>query len=880
MAQAAPEVAEQKREVLPTNVRPEHYFVSYSSIDLVKEFKFNGAVTIDLKVAEESTTITLNAADIEFKSIVVSQGDNSQKVDVAKLTNDEKTEQWTIPLTSALKEGSAKLMIEFVGSLNDKMKGFYRSKYKLSDGNDGFCGCTQFEATDARRAFPCWDEPAAKATFSVEMTCPKELTVLSNMPEIDRKELDDDKNVTVLFDKTPIMSTYLLAWVIGEFESVESKTSRDILVRVWTTIGRKSEAEFACDVACRCLDFYEKYFEIEYPLPKCDMIAVPDFAAGAMENWGLVTYREVALLCDKEKASLKAKQYVLIVVCHELAHQWFGNLVTMDWWSQLWLNEGFACFMEYLSSAALHPDWKMWNMFLLSEYLRAFELDGMTTSHPIEVDVNTAAEAEEVFDTISYCKGACVIRMLESYLGKEVFRKALNKYLNKFKYSNAVTTDLWHYMASESKKPVALIMENWTRKQGFPLISASRSADGGTLTLKQQRFLISGDDEEKTTWNVPMCLRVEGEDKIQQILLDEAEKTFDVSKSAKFVHINADSTGFYCCNYDEGMTEQISSNLSSLSQIDRICLIRDTKSLAVSGVPGATVKLLGIVAASKDEADYPVWDALLSAMADVVHIVDGDEEIMKDINAIMVKTLGGIYKKLGFDPAEEQKDDKEDETTSGLFRPLILGAMAKYKNEQVIAEMMKRFHAFMDNKYDDDALSSSIRGTTFANCIKNGKEKEYNALKQYYNTTENPLDKSSALRSLGMVRYSDKAMSDFLEWVISSDEVRSQDKVFPYRSMASSGSKGREMAWQFLQKRWDEWFKLFEGGFLIQHLAKIPSGFVTAEKAKEVEDYYAKIDAPACKRAMKQCIENISQNASWRAKELDNIRKWAQAQSK
>merc|ERR1719361_3233383 len=367
---------------------------------------------------------------------------------------------------------------------------------------------------------------------------------------------------------------------------------------------------------------------------------------------------------------------------------------------------------------------------------------------------------------------------------------------------------------------------------------------------------------------------------MMQILLDQREKSFDIPKEAKFVHINANSTGFYCCAYDAKMSSDISSNLSSLSQIDRMCLIRDTKALALSGVEGATVQLLNIVAASKDELDYPVWNVLLTAMHDVEHIVDGDEQIMKDINQLMVRTLTNIYKKLGMDPAEEQKDDKEDETTSGLFRPLIVGAMAKYKNEEVIAEMMKRFHAFMDNKYDDDALSSSIRGTTFANCIKNGKEKEYNALKQYYNTTENPLDKSSALRSLGMVRYSDKAMSDFLEWVISSDEVRSQDKVFPYRSIASSGSKGREMAWQFLQKRWDEWFKLFEGGFLVQHLAKIPSGFVTAEKAKEVEAFYAEIDAPVCKRAMKQCIESISQNASWRAKELDNIRKWAQGQNK
>merc|ERR1719361_2451144 len=365
---------------------------------------------------------------------------------------------------------------------------------------------------------------------------------------------------------------------------------------------------------------------------------------------------------------------------------------------------------------------------------------------------------------------------------------------------------------------------------------------------------------------------------MMQILLDQREKSFDIPKEAKFVHINANSTGFYCCAYDAKMSSDISSNLSSLSQIDRMCLIRDTKALALSGVEGATVQLLDIVAASKDELDYPVWDVLLSAMGDVVHIVDGDEQIMKDINRVMVNTLANIYKKLGFDPVEEQKDDKEDETTSGLFRPLIVGAMAKYKNGEVLSEMKKRFDAFMKD-YNEDALSPALRTAVFNYVVKNGGDEEFESVKKYYNTTENPLDKSAALRALGMVP-SEKKITELLEWIISSDEVRSQDKVFPYRALAHSGAKGREMAWQFLQKRWDQWLKLFEGGFLVQHLAKIPSGFVTADKAKEVEAFFAKVDAPAAKRSMKQCIESISQNASWRTRELENIRKWAQGQNK
>jgi len=497
----------------------------------------------------------------------------------------------------------------------------------------------------------------------------------------------------------------------------------------------------------------------------------------------------------------------------------------------------------------------------------------------------------EVFDTISYCKGAAVIRMLEAFLGKEVFRAALKNYLNHFKYANAVTGDLWRFLAAESKKSVALIMESWTKKQGFPVISASRSEDGAQLTLSQRRFLISGEDEEKTLWTVPLCLRIDGQEKATHILLDAQQKTFAVPKNAKFIHINAESTGFYCSRYDEAMSAALSRNLSALSIVDRLCLIRDLKALAVSGVEGATVQLLDIICASEAETEYAVWNGLLQAMGDIVHIIDGEKDIMRNVNSIMCKTLSKVYARLGFDfvaansKGDEEKekngDSAEDETTSGLFRPLIVGAMAKYGDAKVLTQISERFTAFMaDGKYDASACASSLRSVVFAHAIKHGGEKEFLELKAFYNATSDAMQKNVALRALGNVRYSDEAISALLEWVIGSEEVRSQDKVFPYRALSGSGGKGRDVAWTFLQKRWAEWFKLFEGGFLVQHLAKIPSSFVTAEKAKEVAAFYETIEAPACKRAMQQCVENIEQNAAWRTRELENIRKWAQQNNK
>jgi len=717
----------EQREVCPTTVKPTHYSLKYNKIDFSEPFQFEGSVEINLNVIQETQSIVLNGSDLELKKIVVSHNNKKHEVAVDTIKIDTDKEQITIPLKEKLSKGNAILSINFIGNLNDKMKGFYRSKYQSSDKKEVFAGVTQFEATDARRAFPCWDEPAIKATFTLEITAPKHLLILSNMPHTNITVHDKDNLKTVSFQKTPIMSTYLLAWAIGEFENVESKTSRGIIVRVWTTPGNKHKADFACEVACKALDFYEKYFEIQYPLPKCDMLAVPDFSAGAMENWGLITYREVALLCERNKSSIRSLQYVAIVVCHELAHQWFGNLVTMDWWSQLWLNEGFACFMEYFSADDIFPNWKMWDMFIASEYNRAFELDGMETSHPIEVEVARAKQADEVFDAISYCKGASIIRMLQTYLGSEIFRKALHNYLKHFQYSNAVTNDLWDFLGKESKKkPVSDIMKNWTREQGFPMIIVEQA--NNEIKLTQTRHLTSGkktEDQLKVLWNVPICMKVStgNECKLTPILLSERNSTIKFPENAKWVHFNAESTGFYVVSYDaktiKPLTDALRDNDKNLSMIDRVCLIRDTKALASSSVPNLTVQLLDLIVACKGETSYPIWDSVISAAGDISLLIDTDEKTADSFNAIMRDTLSTVYQKLTW-----KSNPNEDAQQAGLLRPLILSALAKYKNEEVIKEAMKRFNDFMVNN-NKDAIDASIRSMVFSCAVKNGGKEQF-----------------------------------------------------------------------------------------------------------------------------------------------------------
>lgn len=343
-------------------------------------------------------------------------------------------------------------MIEYDGEINDKMKGLYRSKYLGPEGDERYAAVTQFEATDARRCFPCWDEPAIKATFDITVTVPQDRIALSNMPV--ESENDEGNSRIVQFRTTPIMSTYLVAIVVGEFDYVENTSKDGVLVRVYTPVGKKDQGLFALEVATEVLPYYKDYFNIAYPLPKIDLIAIADFSAGAMENWGLVTYRETCLLVDPKNTSANTKQWVALVVGHELAHQWFGNLVTMEWWTHLWLNEGYATFVEYLCVNRLFPEYDIWTQFVVETYIRflfrilskynfeddfqfiffkfrALELDCLKNSHPIEVPVGHPSEIDEIFDDISYSKGASVIRMLHRYIGDDDFRKGMNIYLTR-----------------------------------------------------------------------------------------------------------------------------------------------------------------------------------------------------------------------------------------------------------------------------------------------------------------------------------------------------------------------------------------------------------------------------------------------------------------
>ncbi|AYV80670.1 MAG: puromycin sensitive aminopeptidase [Harvfovirus sp.] len=492
--------------------------------------------------------------------------------------------------------GDAVLTFLYEGVLNANMEGFYRSSYKGATGDLRYMGVTQFEATDARQAFPCFDEPNFKASFDLKITCPADKTVVANTPVI---AIDFKKGIKIVtFDTTPVMSTYLLAFVVSDLEYLERKLDDGKYLRAYCTPGKKEKLNFAIDVAARALKWYIDWFQIDYPLAKLDLLAVPDFSAGAMENWGLITFRESLIFCD-ENTDIAEKQDIVNTICHELAHQWFGNLVTMEWWTYLWLNESMATYFGWWVTDVLFPEYKTWDKFIDHEYATALELDSLESSHPIEVHVEKSSDIQQIFDAISYSKGSCLVRFLVNYLGEKKFRSGMQKYLEKNKYSNTVSADLWKAFGDD----VGELMKCWTTTTGYPVVSVTNN--GTSLVLSQERYYKSGKRAGSCLWNIPIEIVVDGKFSVA-VKLDEKTKTFDISSTD--ILINPGRGGFFRVKYDK-----IPTALGSTANKNQ--LISDCASLCLAGYLGfqKLFDVLRIFDLSR-ERNYSIWNNVITTL--------------------------------------------------------------------------------------------------------------------------------------------------------------------------------------------------------------------------------------------------------------------------
>ena len=515
-----------------------------------RKLKFTGRVRIQLRSGHDAV---LNSVGLDIQSIVL-----NEKAVGFKQNGDELVIQ-TGPFEGILE-------VEYAGTVPDSLVGIYRAPYDHSQ-----IVTTHFEAAQARRMLPCVDRPDAKAEFRIAVKIDKELTAISNMP-IESIVPDGEKKL-VIFQKTPRMSTYLLYLGVGKFEERTEKLGKtDVIVA--TTPGKVKLCAFAQDEAKKAIDFFESYYAIPYKLPKIHLIAVPEFAMGAMENWGAITFRESALLIDAN-SSTRMRKRVAEIVDHELAHQWFGNLVTMKWWDDIWLNESFATFMASKVVDSLHPDWRIWEDFMRNETAGAMERDCLKNTHPIRVPVKSPDEIEQIFDEISYGKGASILRMIEAYIGEDAFEKGVRQYLSNHAYSNATGNDLWNALETTSNKKVQKIMSGWIQQPGYPMLTVEEKE--GKLTLHQERFLISGVPEEGV-WPMPITLEINGHS--QSILMDSSDQTLDTGTPIKSLKVNLDRTGFYLVRYVG--SESLLWN-SRLSAIDQWGIVFDAFAFLLSG---------------------------------------------------------------------------------------------------------------------------------------------------------------------------------------------------------------------------------------------------------------------------------------------------------
>jgi len=764
-----------------------------------KNLRFDGKVNIRIKSEED---VTLNSLDLEIQEL---------KADGKPVRYEQKGEDLIV------KTGrfSGTLEIKYRGQISDKLVGFYKASY---DG--GYMASTQFEAVSARRLLPCVDHPAYKADFKLTVRTESNLDVISNTPPASSK-VDGSKKV-VEFQKTPRMSTYLLYLGVGKFE--EAKEKHDGVDYIVATIpGKSSMARFPLDVAKESVNFFESYFGIKYVLPKLHLIAVPEFAAGAMENWGAITFREIALLVDKD-SSVRIKKGVAEIVAHEVSHQWFGNLVTMKWWDDLWLNESFATFMAGKAVDSMFPKWKAWEDFVRLDTAGALGRDSLLNTHPIEVKINNTAEVEEVFDDISYGKGASVIRMLEAYTGEQNFMKGVRSYLQKYRYANAAGSDLWTQIEESSKTQVKRIMSEWIKKPGYPVLNVS--IRGQKLAIQQERFLLSG-TPEKTLWPVPLTMRLNGT--TRKLLMDKEEELVDIPGNLDSVKLNLDQTGFYRVRY-EGIYDKVWR--TEMSPLDRYGIISDAYAFTVQGRMNFN-EYLGLVERYTEEQEYLPAFEVSDQLASLYSLTPSVADTSKRFHSSQLKIL-----------------TKKTDENSVLLRGVVSGRLAFVDNDYA-KENASRFQTY------DGVEPDMKQGMIVAYARTTG---DFEGVLKNYKSRSSEEEKARFLG--GLTSFKEPSLVSRALNLASAGEVKKQH-VQNLIVGVTRNPDARNATWNWLSTNLEWVRKLYEGtGVLSRYLTGgIP--YFGIGRAEEVKKFFARNKPPEAGRGIEAGLEKLQINENF-----------------
>ena len=829
--------------------KPEHYDVA---LDIDKaNLAFTGSVVVQgRKTGRPAKRLTFHQKDLKITSAHIIKHDKKQGdrvIELQRIVHHATYDEVRLHSDELLYPGTYTVSITFAGKITKPMNGLYPSEFLL-DGEKHTLLATQFESHHAREVLPCIDEPAAKATFQLTTKTVAGEIVLSNTPI--QSQHDQDNILTTTFEPTPKMSTYLLAFVCGQLAYQETTTSSGIKVRCYSTPEHVASVSFALEVAKQCLDFYEDYFGIPYPLTKCDMVALPDFASGAMENWGLITYREQTLLVDDAHTSLSNKQYVAMVVAHELAHQWFGNLVTMRWWTDLWLNEGFASWIEFLAVDHLFPEWNMWTQFITSEQQRALRLDSLEHTHAVEVAIHHPDEIRTIFDAISYSKGASLIHMLQGYLGPDDFRRGLQTYLKRHSYENTDTTDLWQALEDTSRKPVRSLMHAWTSQPGYPLLSVH--VKNNQVALKQQRFRTNPDAPQSHSddiWPVPL-LHETGD---ATALLTTKDHTLKYQASQSFM-LNKNGSGFYRTTYN---TEHIQGLLQDMQQgkldeIHKICLLNDLLESAKFGYFD-TVEALRVVASIADEQSYVIWDEVSGWLSNLRTIMD--DEVIRDTMKPFIRQLTAKQlKRLGWQAADN------DSHFDRLLRPIVIGMAAASDDPETVKRCLELFKAIAGGE-EPKSLDPDLRGVIYTTAARHGNQQTFNQLQALYKAASSSEEKNRL--AAGLANFEQPALIEASLAMIQSDAVRLQDVAY-WLIYHLSNRHARIACWQWVQTHWT-WLETHIGTDLsfYQMPLYIARYFSSPDLKEEFCAFFEPKLNPTLERAYQQALETIDWHIRW-----------------
>ena len=807
---------------------PNHYNLT---LDLTRaeEKEFSGTVIIFGESTSES--ISLHSKGLTIQSATI----DNQPADVSFGEFDE------LRLSQPnLENGNHTIHINFSGTITDAMHGLYPC-YFTHDGVKKQLFATQFESHHAREVFPCVDEPAAKAEYDLTLITRPGITVLGNMPVKFQKENGD--SLTTTFEKTPRMSSYLLAFVIGELHKKSAHTKSGVEVNVWATPAQNENTlDFALDIATRSIDFYDEYFGVKYPLPKSDHVALPDFSSGAMENWGLITYRESCLLADPELTPESSRRFIATVIAHELSHQWFGNLVTMQWWNDLWLNESFANMMEYVAIDALHPEWHMWEDFATNEVTAALRRDSLDGVQSVQADVNHPDEISTLFDpAIVYAKGGRLLVMVRKLIGEEAFRAGLKSYFEKFAYKNTVGNDLWQELESASDQPIVNLMNAWISQPGLPVVSVSNSHDAAILS--QERFFIGGHQPSDALWPIPLFAN----QPLNVKILDQKETTVSIEKP---LQLNCGLSAHFVTKYDESTREYLLKNITELPTLDKICILQDATILARAGFENS-VPLLPLALSLKTETNEKVFGMAAGALTELRKFVDDNDAARDSLKKISGEFARATFEELGWDEKDGESDDDRERRTTAL------SLMMYSEDKEVLNEAKTRFD---NNKLED--LPTEIRALIISANVRHFETPKIieNLFAAYKNTPSNDLqnDISIGLTSTKNPETAEKILANIKDSNIIRPQDASRWFVYLIRTRES-----RQIAWNWLKENW-AWVeeKFGDDKSYDDFIRYAATALLTTDELNDFRQFFEPMEnIPALARTIRLGITEISARA-------------------